>query len=201
VLRANKNRFGPDDEIGVFEMTATGLKGISDPSALFIEDDQLLPGAALTAVIQGSRPVLCEVQVLTAHSNLPQPARVSRGYSRERLQMLLAVLQQRAGYNLGSLDVYVNISGGLKIDDPGTDLALCLALASSAYDAPCKDKFCAFGEISLLGQTRSASQEERRVREAKRLGYVPIRTGKRSLPEILSDSLEKPGPGSLLIAK
>jgi len=200
ILRAVKNRFGADDEIGVFEMTATGLKGIADPSALFMEETDRLPGSALTAVVEGSRPVLCEIQALAATSNLPQPIRSVRGLNRDRTQMLLAVLSRKAGIHLGSLDIHINVSGGLKVDDPGTDLAVCLAVASAVKGAPLKESYCSFGEVSLLGQTRPASQNDRRAKEAERLGHMPLASENRRLRDIISSSLGAPIEESLSIA-
>lgn len=174
ILRANKNRFGSIDEVGVFEMTQGGLIGVEDPSGLFIEDGGRLPGSAITAVMEGTRPMLCEIQALVAPSNLPQPVRAVRGLDPNRAKMLLAVLSRKAGIPLGSFDVYINVSGGLKLDDPGTDLAVCLAVASAVQDVPLRQKFCAFGEVSLLGTAKPAGQNDRRKNEAERLGYVPL---------------------------
>lgn len=198
ILRAIKNRFGTTDEIAVFEMTNEGLIGITDPSALFLEEenDALRPGSCLTAVIEGTRPVLCEVQALVAPSTLPQPIRSPRGLDTRRLQMLLAVLQRAAGIRIGSMDVYVNVSGGLRIDDPGADLAVCLAVASAAADepTPLRARLCAFGEVSLLGTVRPAGQAERRRKEAERLGIevVEVQPADR-LKDLIHRSLSKEG--------
>jgi DNA repair protein RadA/Sms len=173
ILRSVKNRFGSTDEIGVFEMTGSGLVGVDDPSTMFVDNKKPLPGSAITAVMEGSRPMICEIQALTSSSNLPQPIRAVRGLDPKRVQMLLAVLSRKAGFHLGSYDVYVNVSGGLKIDDPGTDLAVCLAVASAIEGVAIKERYCAFGEISLLGLTRPANQSERRIKEAQRLGFTP----------------------------
>jgi DNA repair protein RadA/Sms len=174
ILRAVKNRFGSTDEIGVFEMTATGLAGIADPSQLFLGSGAALPGAATTAIIEGTRPVLCEIQALVTPSNLPQPVRASTGIDPRRTQMLLAVMSRKAGYRLGSMDVFINVAGGLKITEPAADLAVCLAVASALEGRPTKAQRCAFAEVSLLGEVRSAPQSERRRREAERLGYTAV---------------------------
>lgn len=201
ILRSVKNRFGNTDEIGVFEMTETGLKGITDPSTMFVDNKKPLPGSALTATIEGSRPLICEIQALASHSNLPQPIRAVRGVDPKRVQMLLAVLSRKVGFRLGSYDVYVNVSGGLKIDDPGTDLAICMAVASAVEGAPLKDSFVSFGEVSLLGLTRPASQNERRIKEAERLGFSPYYPKgsqnvatiiKSAIGDSIMDNLEEP---------
>jgi len=177
ILRAIKNRFGNTDEIGVFEMTSKGLVGVADPSSLFLEEsDEVHPGSCLTAVIEGTRPVLCEIQALCSPSNQPSPIRAARGIDGKRLQMLLAVMSRHLGFRLGSMDVFVNVSGGLKLDDPGADLAVCLALASTAgeEEVPLRGRLCAFGEVSLLGTVRPAPQAERRRREAERMGIEVV---------------------------
>jgi DNA repair protein RadA/Sms len=179
ILRANKNRYGSTDEVGVFEMTGKGLLGVDDVSSLFIEDGGGMPGAAVTAVIEGSRPILCEIQVLASPSDLPQPIRGVRGLDPKRVQMLLAVLRRKAGIKeIGSMDIYVNVSGSLKIEDPGTDLAVCLAIASAVRGQELGERACIFGEVSLLGLVRPAPQGERRSKEADRLGYQAITANK-----------------------
>lgn len=190
ILRAVKNRFGNTDEIGVFEMTGSGLRGIEDPSEIFAETAaERLPGSVLTATIEGSRPVLCEIQALVSPSNLPQPVRAVRGLDPKRVQMLLAVLQRKVGVPLGSYDVHINVSGGLKIDDPGTDLAVCLAILSAAENKAPLRTYCAFGEVSLLGIVRPAPQSDRRKKEAERLNYVPLQAGDEDLRGVLRSSL------------
>jgi len=175
ILRASKNRYGSTDEVGVFEMTSTGMLGVEDLAALFVEDDQGLAGSAVTAVIEGSRALLCAIQVLVSPSDLPQPIRAVRGMDPKRVQMLLAVMRQRAGFSaIGSMDIYVNVAGSLKIEDPGCDLAVCLALASALENEPLAERYCAYGEVSLLGMVRPAPQGQRRGKEANRLGYVPF---------------------------
>ena len=190
ILRSVKNRFGSTDEIGVFEMTETGLHGISDASGFFAPDrDKSLPGSALCTVIEGSRPVLCEIQALVEPSNFVQPIRASITINPRRMQMLLAVLSRKAGYRLGSMNVFLNVAGGLKVDEPAADLAICLAVASAYAGRPVKEGICAFGEVSLLGEVRGASQGERRRREAERLGYTALQITKGDLGAIIESAL------------
>jgi DNA repair protein RadA/Sms len=180
LLRALKNRFGTTDELGVFEMTGAGLEPVADPSGLFLsERDYPITGAAVTAVVEGSRPVLCEIQALVSHSHLPQPVRAARGVDPKRLQMLLAVLARKGGLRkLAQSDVYVNVAGGLKIDEPGIDLAVCAAVASALSGRPVAARSCIVGEVSLLGEVRRAPQHERRAKEAERQGLrVPLVVG------------------------
>jgi DNA repair protein RadA/Sms len=189
ILRGVKNRFGSTDEIGVFEMTSEGLLGVSDPSAVFVDqEDQYLSGSALTVLIEGSRPVLVEIQALANSSQAPQPTRAVRGFDQKRAQMLLAVLQRHCSLRVSSYDIYINVSGGLKIDDPGADLAVCLAVASAIEQKTVKEGSVAFGEVSLLGKVRNASQTERRKNEASRLGYTPL-AGSGNLSEIIKKYL------------
>lgn len=190
ILRSVKNRFGSTDEIGVFEMTGSGLRGIEDASGFFVADRPApLPGSALCTIIEGSRPVMCEVQALVEPSNLVQPIRASTTLNSKRVQMLLAVLSRKANYRLGSMNVFLNVAGGLKIDEPAADLAICLAVASAYEGRPVKDGVCAFGEVSLLGEVRPSSQDERRRREAERLGYQPVDISSGSLRQVLDAAL------------
>ena len=193
ILRAMKNRFGATDEIGIFEMTGRGLVTVIDPSALFISAREVsIPGAVTTVVIEGSRPVLCEVQALVTPSNLPQPIRASRGLDPKRTQMLLAVLGRRGGCRgLSKDDVYLNIAGGLRVDEPAIDLAVCVAVASAQSGRPVKKKYCVIGEVSLLGEARHAPQFERRAGEAKRQGFeAPSFKG--SLADAVESCLDSP---------
>jgi DNA repair protein RadA/Sms len=190
ILRAVKNRFGSTDEIGVFEMGSNGLEGIADPSRIFLApEEEGLPGTAVACVIEGTRPLLCEVQALVSPSNLTQPIRAARGLDTRRVQMLLAVLQRKGGYPIGSLDIHINVAGGLRIDEPGADLAVCLAVASAIEERPLAERSCAFGEVSLLGLVRPAPQAERRSAEARRLGYEPLEVGSEGLRDIVSRAL------------
>jgi DNA repair protein RadA/Sms len=172
VLRATKNRFGSTNELGVFEMTGEGLVGVPDPSELF---GKTLPGeigAAVACALEGTRPILLEIQSLVAPTDLAMPRRVGTGVDPKRLAMIVAVLSRHAGVALGSADVFVNVAGGLRIDEPGADLAIALAIASAARGAPVQDGLVAFGEIGLTGRLRAAAQSERRLEECAKLGVT-----------------------------
>lgn len=172
ILRAVKNRFGPADEIGVFEMTGKGLAQVRNPSALFLTDrDAPVPGAAVFAGIEGTRPVLCEFQALVAASPLGQPRRQVLGWDSGRLAMILAVLDARAGISFAGMDVYLNIAGGLRVSDPSSDLAVAAALLSAVRDAPLAAGTVLFGELSLSGALRPAGLSENRLKEAGKLGF------------------------------
>lgn len=172
VLRAVKNRFGSTDEIGVFTMTGAGLEGVEDPSAAFITRRSVPAiGSVLCPVIEGSRPVLVEVQALATPSNLQQPIRACRGIAPDRFRMLMAVLSRRCNLRLGTYDIYLNLGGGLKVDEPALDLACCLAVASAYKDKELAPGTAAAGEVTLLGEVRPAPQVERRRAEVARLGY------------------------------
>ncbi|HEX8716448.1 MAG TPA: DNA repair protein RadA [Gemmatimonadaceae bacterium] len=171
VLRATKNRFGGVDEIGVFEMTEGGLVAMDNPSALFL-GDRLAPasGSAVTALIEGSRPLLVEVQALAAKAGFGTPQRVSTGYDGRRLALLLAVLDKRARLPFSQLDVFVNVVGGLRMQEPAGDLAVAAALASSVYDRPLPLDAVFLGEVGLSGEIRPVSQADRRLGEARKMG-------------------------------
>src|SRR6201994_1244229 len=172
VLRAVKNRFGPTDEIGVFEMTGKGLAEVANPSALFLGDrDSSAPGTAVFAGLEGTRPLLCEIQALVAPSGYGTPRRAVVGWDSPRLAMILAVLDARAGVGIGGSDVYLNIAGGLKISEPACDLAAAAALVSSFGGTPLPRDSVFFGEISLSGDIRPAPQAELRLKEAAKLGF------------------------------
>jgi len=171
ILRSSKNRFGKTSEIGVFEMTQEGLKEIRDPAGIFLSAHQTwVPGSCLTAVLEGSRIILIEVQALTNFTKFGYPKRTSRGYDFNRLQMLLAVLTKRLKLKLERQDVYVNVIGGLTIDEPGTDLAVALAIISAHHNRALPENLVALGEIGLSGEIRVIPQIEKRIQEAKRLG-------------------------------
>jgi DNA repair protein RadA/Sms len=173
ILRAVKNRFGPTDEIGVFEMTGTGLKEIVNPSALFLSERDLgSPGTAVFAGIEGTRPVLVEIQALVAPSSLGMPRRAVLGWDQNRLSMILAVLEAHCGVKFGSHDVYLNVAGGLRIQEPAADLAAAAALVSSLANAPLPPDAVYFGEISLSGAVRAVAQTPARLKEAAKLGFV-----------------------------
>lgn len=172
ILRAVKNRFGPADEIGVFEMTGKGMKEVNNPSALFLsERDQQASGSVVFAGIEGTRPVLVEFQALVAPSPLGTPRRTVVGWDGARLSMILAVLDARCGLSFSSHDVYLNIAGGLKVNEPAADLAVAAALVSARQDRPIAADTVVFGEISLSGALRPVSQPDSRLKEAKKLGF------------------------------
>jgi DNA repair protein RadA/Sms len=172
ILRAVKNRFGPTDEIGVFEMTGTGLSEVSNPSALFLgERGDATPGAAVFAGMEGTRPLLCEIQALVAQSALGTPRRSVVGWDGNRLAMLLAVLEAHCGVRLGDCDVYLNVAGGLRISEPAADLAVAAALVSSRLLIPLPATQVLFGEVSLSGAVRPVAHSAARLKEAQKLGF------------------------------
>jgi DNA repair protein RadA/Sms len=170
VLRATKNRFGSTNELAVFEMTGTGLVGVPDPSALFGRTEPGEIGAAVTCALEGTRPLLIEIQSLVAPTELAMPRRVGTGVDPRRLAMIVAVLTRHGGLPLGSADVFVNVAGGLRIDEPGADLGIALAIASAARGLPVHEGLAAFGEIGLTGRLRPATQAPRRLEECRKLG-------------------------------
>jgi DNA repair protein RadA/Sms len=170
VLRAVKNRFGSTNELGVFEMTGSGLVGVPDPSEVFGRTHDGEPGAAVACALEGTRPMLLEIQALVSQSDLAMPRRVATGVDPKRLAMIVAVLGRHAGIGLGQADVFVNVAGGVRIDEPGADLAVALAIASAARRVPVKAGVAAFGEIGLTGRLRPATQAERRLEECAKLG-------------------------------
>jgi DNA repair protein RadA/Sms len=173
VLRAVKNRFGATDEIGVFEMTGGGLAEVANPSALFLGDRKsAAPGTAVFAGLEGTRPLLCEIQALVSASAYGTPRRAVVGWDTGRLAMILAVLDARAGVGIGSADVYLNVAGGLKIGEPAADLAAAAALISSLTGEPLPRDTVFFGEISLSGDIRPVPQAESRLKEAAKLGFA-----------------------------
>ena len=174
VLRAAKNRFGSTNELGVFEMTGAGLKGVPDPSEIFGRTAGSEIGSAVACALEGTRPILLEVQALVSPTDLAMPRRVATGLDPKRLAMIVAVLGRHARVALGGADVFVNVAGGVRIDDPGADLAVALAIASAARGAPTKERHAAFGELALTGRLRAAVQAERRLEECAKLGLVAV---------------------------
>ena len=173
ILRAVKNRFGPADEIGVFEMTGKGLAEVKNPSALFLSDrGDPAPGSVVFAGVEGTRPMLCEIQALVAPSPHSNPKRSVVGLDSARLGMILAVLESRCGVPFAGLDVYLNVAGGLRINEPGADLAVAAALVSAREDAALPREAVVFGEISLSGALRPVVQTENRLKEAQKLGFT-----------------------------
>jgi DNA repair protein RadA/Sms len=175
VLRSQKNRFGSVDEVGVFLMTGKGLEEVANPSDIFLEERQKnVPGSCVTAVMEGTRPVLVEIQALVVPTQLAVPRRVGTGVDPRRLQLLTAVLTKRARLPLGQMDVYVNVAGGLNLKEPAADLGICLAIASSSKNKAVGPKTAAFGEVGLLGEIRKVSFSDKRIQEAKKLGYTQV---------------------------
>ena len=173
VLRAAKNRFGSTNELGVFEMTGAGLQGVPDPSAVFGQSDGEV-GAAVACALEGTRPLLLEIQALVAQTDLAMPRRVGTGVDPKRLAMIVAVLSRHAGLALGQADVFVNVAGGVRIDEPGADLAIALAIASAAKGVPLAPSTASFGEVGLTGRLRPATQAERRAQECAKLGLASV---------------------------
>src|SRR2546421_4683394 len=174
VLRAVKNRFGSTNELGVFEMTGAGLQGVPDPSEVFGRRAGSEVGSAVACALEGTRPILLEIQALVAPTDLAMPRRVATGIDPKRLAMIVAVLGRHARVSLGTADVFVNVAGGVRIDEPGADFAVALAIASAARGAPVKDGHAAFGEIGLTGRLRPATQAERRLEECAKLGLKTV---------------------------
>lgn len=173
VLRAVKNRFGPTDEVGVFEMKDRGLTPIDDIEKAFLEKNKKqVSGSVVTSVMQGTRPILAEIQALVVPTKLAFPRRVAQGIDSRRVELLLAVLTRRCGLPLYDNDVFVNVAGGFKVTEPASDLAICLAIASAFYDKPVSGKTIAVGEVGLLGEIREVVAEEKRIKEARRLGFT-----------------------------
>jgi DNA repair protein RadA/Sms len=183
ILRTLKNRFGSTSELGIYEMTDTGMKGIINPSEILItqKEDQLT-GIAIAATIEGIRPLMIEVQALVTQSVYGTPQRTVTGFDSRRLQLLLAVLEKRGGFHFGIKDVFLNIAGGLKVEDPSIDLAVLCALLSSYEDVPIQPHICFAGEIGLSGEIRSVNRIEQRIAEAEKLGFEKILVSKYNLP-------------------
>ena len=195
LLRATKNRFGPTDEIGVFEMTDRGLQEVANPSALFLaERNTNISGAAVFAGLEGTRPVLVEIEALVSPSPLATPRRAVVGWDSGRLSMVLAVLEARCGLTLAGKDVYLNVAGGLRISEPAADLAVAAALVSSARDRALPEGCVVFGEIGLSGEVRPVSQAEARLKEASKLGFTTAllpRRRRKEKPETSGIALEE----------
>ena len=174
-IRSFKNRFGPTDEVGCFEMTGDGILEVPDPSGLFLSrSETAVSGTCVTVTLEGKRPLIAEIQALVVKSSTAQPRRVTNGVDSARVAMLLAVLERRAGLRLSELDVYVSTVGGVRVSEPAADLAIALAIASAIKDQPISHEVVAFGEISLAGEIRKVSQSAIRQSEAKRLGFTKV---------------------------
>jgi len=174
ILRSSKNRFGPTDEVGIFEMEEQGLKEVKNPSKIFLENKVDAPGSVVVASLNGYRPILVEIQALVTKSYLPSPRRSGSGVDLNRLQLLVAVLQKRLGLPLFDQDIFVNVTGGLKVFEPAVDLGICAAIVSSLKDQKVKPGMVLVGEVGLLGELRAIRQLDKRVNEAKKLGFTSV---------------------------
>lgn len=195
ILRAAKNRFGATNEIGVFEMLNEGLREVKNPSEMLLSDrPEDAPGTCVTCVMEGVRPVLAEIQALVVSTSYGTPRRTSNGFDHNRAAMLLAILEKRGGLKVSACDAYLNIIGGLTLDEPAADLATIIALASSYLDRPIPNDFVAIGEVGLTGELRSVNQLEQRISEVQRLGFKTCLVPKRQMEQL------KPLKGLRLIA-
>ena len=194
ILRAVKNRYGSTNEIGVFDMTDRGLIEIENPSQMLISGrPKNVPGTCVACVMEGSRPILAEIQGLVTPTSFGNPRRMTNGFDYNRMAMLIAVLEKRGGYYFSNMDTYINIVGGMKIDEPALDLTIAMALVSSLKDYAFKDDVLAFGEIGLAGEIRAISSCEQRINEAARLGFnkcIIPKHNLRNLPSSLKDKIE-----------
>ncbi len=175
ILRTTKNRFGSTSELGIYEMIGSGLREVSNPSEILISQrDEELSGITIGAMLEGNRPLLIEIQSLVSPATYGTPQRSSTGYDNKRLNMLLAVLEKRGGYRLGAQDVFLNIAGGLKVEDPAIDLAVCASIISSYEDVSIANSVCFAGEVGLGGEVRAVNRIENRISEAEKLGFKEI---------------------------
>ncbi|TQR40668.1 DNA repair protein RadA [Paenibacillus popilliae] len=182
ILRAVKNRFGSTNEIGIFEMTEGGLIEVKNPSEMFLQERPLgVAGSTVVASLEGTRPVLVEMQALVSATNFPSPRRMATGIDHHRLALIIAVLEKRMGMFLQNQDAYVNVAGGIKLDEPAVDLAMAVAIASSFRDMPTQPFDVVFGEVGLTGEVRGVSRAEQRVKEAEKLGFKRIILPEKSL--------------------
>ncbi len=202
IIRAVKNRFGAVSELGVFEMTAAGLRPVANPSALFLaERPEGTPGSAVVCAVEGTRPILVEVQALVSTSSYGYARRTAVGLDQNRLALLLAVLEKRAGLQLGGDDVYVNLAGGISVDEPAIDLGVIAAVASSVRNRPVGPRTAVFGEVGLAGEVRATAQAARRLREAARMGFtrcvLPAANADAADPEVADAGCEAVGVRSI----
>lgn len=189
ILRAVKNRFGSTNEIGVFEMQDSGLKQVDNPSMMLLSGRlDSASGSCVTCVIEGSRPILSEIQALVCKSSYPVPKRTATGFDFNRTAMLLAVLEKRCGYSFGNLDAYINVVGGLRLDEPSADLAVAMALLSNLVDKPIDPRLAVFGEIGLAGEIRTVNRAQARVSEAYRLGFTRILLPKQNSQKLSTEA-------------
>jgi DNA repair protein RadA/Sms len=178
ILRGVKNRFGATNEVGVFSIQEKGLKEIKNPSALFLAETENNCGSVVTATVEGTRPILVEVQALVIPTHFGYPKRTSSGFDLNRLNLLSAVISKNTSLNLGNSDIYVNIVGGMKISEPAIDLAVCMAIISSHKNKPVQNKLCVFGEVGLSGEIRGVTRQKEREKEALALGYEILKPSK-----------------------
>ena len=201
LLRTLKNRFGSTSELGIYEMSDHGMRAVTNPSEILItQKEEQLPGVSIAATIEGLRPLLIEVQALVTQSVYGTPQRTVSGFDLRRLQLLLAVLEKRGGFHFGVKDVFLNIAGGLKVEDPSSDLAVLSALLSSYEDLPLPSHICFAGEVGLSGEIRAVNRIEQRIAEAEKLGFQKIVVSKYNLPSrqslsrtVQSDSQQQKG--------
>jgi DNA repair protein RadA/Sms len=185
ILRTSKNRFGPTSELGIYEMQEQGLRGVDNPSEILISQrEEDLSGVAIAASLEGNRPLLIEIQALVSAAAYGTAQRTSTGFDNRRLNMLLAVLEKRGGFRLGTQDVFLNIAGGLRVEDPAIDLAVAVAVVSSLNEMPIAGKVCFCGEIGLGGEIRAVNRIQHRVSEAQKLGFTKIYISKYALKGI-----------------
>jgi DNA repair protein RadA/Sms len=196
ILRAVKNRYGSTNEIGVFEMGDAGLLEVANPSLSMLSGRPSgVSGSCVACVMEGSRPILSEVQALVCKSSFAVPKRTATGYDFNRISMLIAVLEKRGGYPFSALDAYINIVGGLRLADPAADLPIALSLISNLLDKPIDESLAVFGELGLAGEVRSVGYAQKRISECYRLGYKRVLLPRQSLKQLASDSM----PGLELI--
>jgi len=198
LLRATKNRFGSTNEIGIFEMKETGLAEVANPSEIFIsERPKEAPGSVVTCSIEGTRPLLVEIQALVTPTKMPYPVRRGTGVDNNRLAIIIAVLERQAGLKLANADIYVNAAGGVKVTEPAIDLPIALAIASCVKNKPFDGKTIALGEIGLAGEIRSVNQVEQRIKEAEKLGFKTVVLPKGSVASAKQRKIDLVGVASL----
>lgn len=199
ILRTSKNRFGPTSELGIYEMQEQGLRGVDNPSEILISQrEEELSGVSIAASLEGNRPLLIEIQALVSTAAYGTAQRTSTGFDNRRLNMLLAVLEKRGGFPLGTQDVFLNIAGGLRVEDPAIDLAVAVSIVSSLNELPVPGKICFSGEIGLGGEIRAVNRAQHRIGEAEKLGFTKIYLSKYALKGITKESdIEVVGFGRL----
>jgi len=191
ILRSLKNRFGSTAELGIYEMLGSGLREVSNPSEILIShQDSGLSGTAIASTLEGSRPLMIEIQALVSTAVYGTPQRSTTGYNAKRLNMILAVLEKRAGFRLGAKDVFLNITGGINVDDPAIDLAVVAAILSSNEDIPIESGFCFAGEVGLSGEIRPVNRIDHRIQEAEKLGFSTIFVSKYNKISLKSTAIQ-----------